>query len=161
MLDPQHMQVIVTNPDVFAPDGSMQQFTQGSELAAGYDLVAWPEGVVEVVPGEKATLVPLGIRLHIKHPNLVGMVYPRSGLGHKHGLTLGNTTGVIDADYQGEMFVSLYNRSDKTFYINPGDRIAQIVFQYVHHPKFEIVEEFGAFTARGEGGFGSTGVSLN
>jgi dUTP pyrophosphatase len=158
MLDSQTMQVVITDDRILQPEG-MNQLLKGTEHAAGYDLVAYPPEPVSLYVGAKPTLIPLGIRLHIKHPNLVGMVFPRSGLGHKKGLVLGNSTGVIDADYQGDMFVSALNRSQETIVIHPGERIAQIVFQYVHHPVFELATAFEEITVRGEGGFGSTGIS--
>ena len=138
--------------------------TYGSEMAAGMDLYAYIEGGVPLViyPQEAAFLIPTGIAIHIGDPNYVAMVYPRSGLGHKKGLVLGNGSGVVDPDYQGEMFVSAWNRNpprhghDKIV-INHGDRIAQVVFQPIVRVKFEVVEEFSAATSRGAGGWGSTG----
>lgn len=111
--------------------------------------------VLTLAPGE-TQLIPTGISFFINNPHYAGFIYPRSGLGHKQGLVLGNLTGVIDADYQGEIFVSLWNRSSQAQTITHGDRIAQLVVQRVYPFKYEIVEDYEE-TARGEGGFGSTG----
>ena len=154
------MQVVVTDPRVMNADGTMNQLLKGTEDSAGYDLVAWPEKLVTLYPRQPAVLIPLGIKLHIANRDLAGIVYPRSGLGHKKGLVLGNGTGVIDADYQGDMFVSAWNRSEEAIDIVPGDRIAQLVFQYVYHPAFDVVSDFPHVTERGAGGFGSTGISI-
>lgn len=101
-------------------------------------------------------LIPTGISISIDNPKLAAFLYPRSGLGHKNGIVLGNGTGVIDADYQQQIFVSLYNRSNESFLIEPMMRIAQMVIQPVERVSFEIVEEFSTISERG--GFGSTGV---
>ena len=106
-------------------------------------------------PGE-THLIPTGIAIHINDPNLAAVLLPRSGLGHKHGIVLGNLTGLIDSDYQGQVFVSCWNRGKDTFTVNPGERIAQMVFVPVVQAEFEIVESF-ASSDRGEGGFGHTG----
>lgn len=108
-----------------------------------------------VQPGE-TILVPSGLAIHIGDPGLAAVLLPRSGLGHKHGLVLGNLTGLIDSDYQGQVFVSIWNRSSKSYEIEPGERIAQMVFVPVAQVTFDIVEEFDD-SKRGEGGFGHSG----
>ena len=125
--------------------------------AAGMDLRACLDQVVKLEPGE-TTLVPTGIAIHMQDPNLASVILPRSGLGHKHGIVLGNLVGLIDSDYQGQLFVSVWNRGKETFAIEPGERIAQLVFVPVIQAAFEVVEEFTA-SERGAGGFGSTGRS--
>jgi deoxyuridine 5'-triphosphate nucleotidohydrolase len=103
-----------------------------------------------------AELIPTGISIYIADPRLAAVLLPRSGLGHKNGIVLGNLVGLIDSDYQGPLMVSIWNRGVSSFVINPGDRIAQMVFIPVVHVGFEVVEDFSA-TARGGGGFGSSG----
>lgn len=126
--------------------------TDGS---AGLDLRACIEEMQIVKPNE-TILVPTGIAIYIEDPKLCGMILPRSGLGHKHGIVLGNLVGLIDSDYQGQLFVSLWNRSQNPFELNPFERIAQLVVVPVVQADFDIVDEFHA-TTRGSGGFGSTG----
>lgn len=126
--------------------------TDGS---AGMDLRACIDGALEILPGE-THLIPTGVAIHIGDPGLAAVLLPRSGLGHKHGIVLGNLTGLIDSDYQGQLFVSCWNRGNKAFTINTGDRIAQMVFVPVVQVRFEIVESFDE-SERGEGGFGHTG----
>jgi len=123
--------------------------------AAGFDLRACIDKPLELAPGA-ADLVPSGIAIHLADPGLAAVVLPRSGLGHKHGIVLGNLVGLIDSDYQGQVMVSLWNRSEATFTINPMDRIAQLVVVPVVQVKLNVVEEFSA-SGRGAGGFGSTG----
>ncbi len=123
--------------------------------AAGFDLRACIDKPLKLAPGA-ADLVPSGIAIHLADPGLAAVVLPRSGLGHKHGIVLGNLVGLIDSDYQGQVMVSLWNRSDATFTINPMDRIAQLVVVPVVQVKLNVVEEFSA-SGRGAGGFGSTG----
>ena len=101
-------------------------------------------------------LIPSGIAIHIEDPGLCAVVLPRSGLGHKHGIVLGNLVGLIDADYQGPLMISCWNRSDAAFTIEPGERIAQLVVLPIVRPSFEVVDDFAPST-RGEGGFGSSG----
>jgi len=125
--------------------------------AAGMDLRAMIDGPLVLKPGV-AALVPSGIAIHIGDPALCAIVLPRSGLGHKHGIVLGNGVGLIDADYQGPLMVSCLNRSADEFLVQPGDRIAQMVFMPVARARFEVVDEFDA-SDRGTGGFGSTGRS--
>jgi dUTP pyrophosphatase len=128
----------------------------GTEGAAGLDLVACLNESLTLKPGE-THLIPTGIAIHIGDPGLAAMLLPRSGLGHKHGIVLGNLVGLIDSDYQGQIFVSCWNRGQTTFTIEPGDRIAQMVFVPVTQAEFEIVQDF-ALSRRGAGGFGHTGI---
>ena len=127
----------------------------GTPGAAGLDLRACVEAPLTLAPGE-TVLVPSGIAIHLADPGLAAMILPRSGLGHKHGIVLGNLVGLIDSDYQGEIKVSLWNRSDTAFEINPLDRIAQLVVFPVLQVSMNIVEAFTE-SSRAEGGFGSTG----
>ena len=126
-----------------------------TEGAAGLDLRACVDAPAEVAPGG-TELVPSGIAIHIADPGLAAVVLPRSGLGHKHGIVLGNLVGLIDSDYQGQIFISVWNRGSEPFTIEPGERIAQLVFLPVVRPRFEVVEAFDE-TGRGEGGFGHSG----
>ncbi|MDA9818907.1 dUTP diphosphatase [Methylophilaceae bacterium] len=126
-----------------------------SKGAAGLDLRACVERSLLIRPGE-TELIPTGISIFIKDPNYAALILPRSGLGHKHGIVLGNLVGLIDSDYQGELLVSCWNRGDKEFTINSLDRIAQLVLVPVLQPSFNLVEEYEN-TERGESGFGSTG----
>jgi dUTP pyrophosphatase len=123
--------------------------------AAGMDMRACVETALEIGPGE-TRLIPTGLAIHIQEPGLAAMLLPRSGLGHKHGIVLGNLVGLIDSDYQGQVFVSCWNRGNEAFTIQPGERIAQMVIVPVVHAEFEIVDDFEAST-RGAGGFGHTG----
>jgi len=123
--------------------------------AAGMDMRACIDAPLVIAPGE-TRLIPTGLAIHIQEPGLAAMLLPRSGLGHKHGIVLGNLVGLIDSDYQGQVFVSCWNRGGETFTIQPGERIAQMVIVPVVHADFEVVEEFAA-SARGAEGFGHTG----
>jgi deoxyuridine 5'-triphosphate nucleotidohydrolase len=123
--------------------------------AAGMDMRACLDAPLVIAPGE-TRLIPTGLAIHIQEPGLAAMLLPRSGLGHKHGIVLGNLVGLIDSDYQGQVFVSCWNRGGETFTMQPGERIAQMVIVPVVHADFEVVEEFAA-SARGSGGFGHTG----
>jgi dUTP pyrophosphatase len=127
----------------------------GTAGAAGLDLRACVEAPI-VIEANETILVPSGIAIHLADPGLAAMILPRSGLGHKHGIVLGNLVGLIDSDYQGEIKVSLWNRSSTPFEVNPLDRIAQLVVFPVLQVSMNIVEAFAA-TDRAEGGFGSTG----
>ena len=127
----------------------------GTPGAAGLDLRACIDASLILAPGE-TLLVPSGIAIHLADPSLAAMILPRSGLGHKHGIVLGNLVGLIDSDYQGEIKVSLWNRSETPFEINPLERIAQLVVFPVLQVSMNIVEAF-AESSRAEGGFGSTG----
>ena len=133
--------------------GSLPQYATAG--AAGLDLRACVDEPVTLAPGA-AELVPSGIAIHLDDPGLAAIVLPRSGLGHKHGIVLGNLVGLIDSDYQGQIMVSVWNRSGAAFTINPMERIAQLVVVPVVQVKLNVVEEFAA-SARGAGGFGSTG----
>ena len=123
--------------------------------SAGLDLRACLDGPLELAPGQ-TELVPTGIAIHINDPGYAAVLIPRSGMGHKHGIVLGNLTGLIDSDYQGQVFVSIWNRGSKAYDIEPGERIAQMVFVPVEQVGFEVVEEFDD-SERGEGGFGHSG----
>lgn len=123
--------------------------------AAGIDLRACIDAPMELTPGQ-TLLIPTGMAIYIGTPNLAAMILPRSGLGHKHGVVLGNLVGLIDSDYQGQLFVSMWNRGDTSFTINPLERIAQMVMVPVVQVQFNVVEDFSA-SERGAGGFGSTG----
>ncbi|CAL4324570.1 Deoxyuridine 5'-triphosphate nucleotidohydrolase [Buchnera aphidicola (Chaetosiphella stipae setosa)] len=108
--------------------------------------------------GNRTFLIPTGISIHIKNKSLAAIIVPRSGLGHNHGIILGNSLGLIDSDYQGEIMISLWNRSDQEYFLNPGMRIAQIVFLKIAQVKFNIVKNFFHKSTRGKKGFGHTGV---
>ena len=123
--------------------------------AAGMDLRACLDEHLRIEPGE-SHLVPTGIAIHVKDKRIAAMLLPRSGLGHKHGIVLGNLVGLIDSDYQGQVFVSLWNRGQEHFVVEPGDRIAQMVFVPIVPVEFEVVSEFKA-SERGAGGFGHSG----
>lgn len=127
--------------------------TDGS---AGLDMRACIDDALVVAPGD-TVLVPTGLAIHIGDPSLAAVLLPRSGLGHKHGLVLGNLTGLIDSDYQGQVFISCWNRSQKPYEIQPGERIAQMVFVAVEQVRFELVQEFHE-SERGSGGFGHSGT---
>jgi dUTP pyrophosphatase len=124
--------------------------------SAGMDLRAACDAEITLAPGD-AELIPSGISIHIADPGLCALVLPRSGLGHRHGIVLGNGTGLIDADYQGPLLISIWNRGRESFTIQPGDRIAQLVLAPIMRARLQVVDSF-AETDRGEGGFGHTGV---
>jgi dUTP pyrophosphatase len=126
-----------------------------TEGSAGLDLRACLDAPLTLAPGE-AQLVPTGLAIHVADPGLAAVILPRSGLGHKHGIVLGNLVGLIDSDYQGQLMVSAWNRGSQAFTIAPGDRIAQLVVLPVVQVKLEVVEAFDA-SERGSGGFGSSG----
>ena len=126
--------------------------TDGS---AGMDMRACIDDPLTVSPGE-TVLVPTGLAIHVANPSLAAVLLPRSGLGHKHGIVLGNLTGLIDSDYQGQLFISCWNRSDSGYEIQPAERIAQLVIVPVEQVELKVVEEFAA-SDRGAGGFGSSG----
>ncbi len=123
--------------------------------SAGLDLRACIQHTQTLNPGE-TTLIPTGMAIHLADPNYAAMILPRSGLGHKHGIVLGNLVGLIDSDYQGQLLVSCWNRGKEPFMLNPMERIAQLVIVPVIQASFHTVEEFH-ISERGEGGFGSTG----
>ncbi len=128
--------------------------TSGS---AGLDLRACLETKLNLKSGQ-TSMIPIGFAMHLEDENLAALVVPRSGLGSKHGIVLGNLVGLIDSDYQGELMVPAWNRSESDFVINPGDRIAQMIIVPVLQAEFEIVEEFNK-TKRGTKGFGSSGIN--
>ena len=129
----------------------------GTEGSAGLDLRACLDENLILEPGE-TILIPTGMAIHLDNPGYAAMLLPRSGLGHKNGIVLGNLIGLIDSDYQGPLMVSCWNRGDKPYTIEVGTRIAQMVIVPVLQAEFSLVEEFGDATERGEGGFGHTGV---
>jgi dUTP pyrophosphatase len=146
------MQVKILSPrlgnEIPLPDYS----TPGS---AGMDLRACIDAPVCLQPGE-AELIPSGLAIYIEDSHLAGLVLPRSGLGHKHGVVLGNLVGLIDSDYQGELMISCWNRSANEFTIEPGERVAQLILVPIVQTEFQIVDEF-EHTSRGTAGFGSSG----
>ncbi|MBY0544966.1 MAG: dUTP diphosphatase [Gammaproteobacteria bacterium] len=129
--------------------------TYATEGSAGLDLRACIDEPLQLLPGQ-TNLIPTGMAIHIADPGLAAMILPRSGLGHKNGIVLGNLVGLIDADYQGPLMVSCWNRGNDVFTLNPGDRLAQMIIVPVVHVHFNQVDEFTP-TSRGEGGFGSSG----
>ena len=129
--------------------------TYATDGSAGMDLRAAVDQSTEIRPGE-TLLIPTGISIYVEDPNMAAVILPRSGLGHKHGIVLGNLVGLIDSDYQGQLFVSCWNRGDESFTIEVGDRIAQLVIVPVIQAAFEIVDDFET-TSRGAGGFGHSG----
>jgi len=134
--------------------GQLPQYaTAGS---AGLDLRACLDAPLTLAPGQ-TELIPSGIAIHLADPGLAAVILPRSGLGHKHGIVLGNLVGLIDSDYQGQIFVSTWNRGNAAFTVNPMERLAQLVVVPVVQVGFNVVAEFGA-SRRGAGGFGSTGL---
>ncbi len=148
----QTIQVKILDPRIGKALPLPHYATDGS---AGLDLRACLDEALRLAPGE-THLIPTGIAIHIGDPGYAAVVLPRSGLGHKHGIVLGNLVGLIDSDYQGQLFVSCWNRGSESFTIEIGERIAQMVFVPVLRPAFEVVEEFNA-SQRGAGGFGHSG----
>ena len=130
--------------------------TYATDGSAAMDLRAAPESAITLASGD-SVLIPTGLAIHIGDPGWCALILPRSGLGHKHGLVLGNLTGLIDADYQGPLMISCWNRGREPFTIQPGDRIAQLLVTPVARVAWRVVENFAA-SERGVGGFGSTGV---
>jgi deoxyuridine 5'-triphosphate nucleotidohydrolase len=129
--------------------------TYATAGSAGLDLRACLDSDLLLAPG-KAELIPTGLAIHVADPGLAAVVLPRSGLGHKHGIVLGNLVGLIDSDYQGQLMVSCWNRGQEAFTIRPGERIAQLIVVPVVQVELEVVEDFAA-TTRGAGGFGHSG----
>lgn len=150
----QAIQLKVLNPKVGKEFPLPAYATDGS---AGLDLRACIDAPLQLAPGE-TQLIATGLAIYIADPSLAATILPRSGLGHKHGIVLGNLVGLIDSDYQGELLISCWNRGVDHFTIQPGERIAQLVFVPVVRAQFKVVDEFQA-TARGEGGFGHSGKS--
>ncbi len=149
----QQVQLKILDPRIGKEFPLPAPATDGS---AGADLRACLEEPVELAPGD-CRLISSGIAIHLADPGLAALILPRSGLGHKHGIVLGNLVGLIDSDYQGELMISCWNRGQDTFRIEPGDRIAQLVIVPVVPAVFEVVETFGD-SSRGAGGFGHTGT---
>ncbi|MEX2126554.1 MAG: dUTP diphosphatase [Woeseia sp.] len=147
------IQLKVLDPRVGESVPLPEYATDGS---AGLDMRACIDEALVVTPGE-TVLVPTGMAIHIADHRLAAVLLPRSGLGHKHGLVLGNLTGLIDSDYQGQIFISCWNRSGTAYEIQPGERIAQMVFVPVEQVRFQVVDEFGD-SKRGSGGFGHSGT---
>jgi dUTP pyrophosphatase len=148
----RRIELKILNPRVGNEVPLLKRATQGS---AGLDLRACLDAPVELNPGE-TKLIPTGIAIHLRDPQLAAVIIPRSGLGHKHGIVLGNLVGLIDSDYQGELMISCWNRGTAAFRIEPGERIAQLVVVPVVQVEFDVVESFAA-SDRGSGGFGHTG----
>jgi dUTP pyrophosphatase len=146
------VQLRILDPRIGSDYPLPQYATAGS---AGIDLRAMLDAPLDLKPGD-TQLLASGIAIYLADPGYAAMVLPRSGLGHKHGIVLGNLVGLIDSDYQGQLFVSCWNRGQTAFTINPGERIAQLVVVPVVQVQFDVVDEFAA-TQRGEGGFGSSG----
>jgi dUTP pyrophosphatase len=149
---PRSIELKILNPRIGADLPLPMRATAGS---AGLDLRACIDEPLELPPGA-AELIPTGVAIHLADPTLAALIVPRSGLGHKHGIVLGNLVGLIDSDYQGELKISCWNRGAKPFRIEPGERIAQLVVVPVVPVEFEVVESF-AESRRGSGGFGHTG----
>lgn len=131
--------------------------TYATSGSSGLDLRACLEKKIKL-KSDQTILIPTGIAIYIKNPNITALILPRSGLGHKKGIVLGNLVGLIDSDYQGELMISLWNRSKKDFYINPDDRVAQIVFIPIIKVSFSVVKDFHG-TTRAKKGFGHSGIS--
>ncbi len=148
----QKIQLKILDPRIGKEIALPEYATAGS---AGMDLRAALEKTTAIKPGE-TLLIPTGLSIYIEDPNMAAVILPRSGLGHKHGIVLGNLVGLIDSDYQGQLFVSCWNRSNDSFTINIGDRIAQLVIVPVIQVDFEVVDDFET-THRGTGGFGHSG----
>ena len=150
----QKIQLKILDPRIGCDYPLPHYATDGS---AGLDMRACLDADLVLPPGE-TRLIPTGISIHIGDPGLAAVLLPRSGLGHKHGIVLGNLVGLIDSDYQGQVFVSCWNRGSESFTIQPGERVAQMVFVPVVQAAFDVVEEFQV-SPRGSGGFGHTGRS--
>lgn len=146
------VQLKILNPKVGTEFPLPSYATDGS---AGLDLRACLEAAITIKPGQ-TVLIPTGLALYLGDPGLAATILPRSGLGHKHGIVLGNLVGLIDSDYQGELLISCWNRGQHAYTVQPGERIAQLVIVPVVQPRLQVVEEFIA-TARGGGGFGHSG----
>ena len=148
------IQIKILDPRLKSDFGLPEYATDGS---AGLDLMACIENSITIEPGQ-TELIPSGMAINISDPQIAAVLLPRSGLGHKHGIVLGNLTGLIDSDYQGQVFVSIWNRSQTAFTITAGDRIAQMVFIPIIQCNLIEVDDFVS-SKRGEGGFGHTGVN--
>jgi dUTP pyrophosphatase len=148
----RHIELKILNPRIGKDFPLPKRATAGS---AGLDLRACLEAPLDLNPGD-TKLIPTGIAIHLHDPQLAAVIIPRSGLGHKHGVVLGNLVGLIDSDYQGELMISCWNRGAQAFRVEPGERIAQLVVVPVVQVEFDVVEDFAA-SHRGSGGFGHTG----
>lgn len=149
------VQVKLLNPKI-GQDPNFPLPTRATDGSAGIDLRACIDEPITIKAGE-TKLIGTGLSIYIADPNYAGIILPRSGLGHKHGIVLGNLVGLIDADYQGELMVSVWNRSITDFVLHPAERMAQYMVVPVVRPSFEIVDEFSDVSERGAGGFGSSG----
>lgn len=149
------VQVKILNPKI-GQDPNFPLPTRATDGSAGIDLRACIDTPITIKAGE-TKLIGTGLSIYIADPNYAGIILPRSGLGHKHGIVLGNLVGLIDADYQGELMVSVWNRSQTDFVLEPAERMAQYMVVPVVRPSFEIVDEFSDVSERGAGGFGSSG----
>ena len=149
------VQVKLLNPKI-GQDPNFPLPTRATDGSAGIDLRACIDEPITIKAGE-TKLIGTGLSIYIADPNYAGIILPRSGLGHKHGIVLGNLIGLIDADYQGELMVSVWNRSTTDFVLEPAERMAQYMVVPVVRPSFEIVDEFSDVSERGAGGFGSSG----
>ena len=152
----KQVQVKILNPKI-GNDDKFPLPHRATDGSAGIDLRACIDEPITIKAGE-SQLIGTGLAIYIQDPDYVGLIMPRSGLGHKHGIVLGNLTGVIDADYQGELMVSIWNRSQTDYVLQSGEKMAQYLVVPVVRPTFEIVAEFSDISVRGEGGFGSTGT---
>ena len=148
------VQVKILNSNI---NSNIPMPTYATEGSAALDLRACIDNKIELLP-KNTILVPTGLAFYIQDKDYAGIILPRSGLGHKHGIILGNSVGLIDSDYQGELMVSLFNNSNNVFIINPGDRIAQFMIIPVISIEYEFVDDFNA-TSRSSGGFGHSGTS--
>ena len=152
----KQVQVKILNPKI-GNDDKFPLPHRATDGSAGIDLRACIDEPITIKAGE-SQLIGTGLAIYIQDPDYVGLIMPRSGLGHKHGIVLGNLTGVIDADYQGELMVSIWNRSQTDYVLQPGEKMAQYLVVPIARPTFEIVAEFSDISVRGDGGFGSTGT---
>lgn len=152
----KQVQVKILNPKI-GTDDKFPLPHRATDGSAGIDLRACINEPITIKAGE-SQLIGTGLAIYIQDPDYVGLIMPRSGLGHKHGIVLGNLTGVIDADYQGELMVSIWNRSQTDYVLQPGEKMAQYLVVPIARPTFEIVAEFSDISVRGESGFGSTGT---
>ena len=152
----KQVQVKILNPKI-GNDDKFPLPHRATDGSAGIDLRACIDEPITIKAGE-SQLIGTGLAIYIQDPDYVGLIMPRSGLGHKHGIVLGNLTGVIDADYQGELMVSIWNRSQTNYVLQPGAKMAQYLVVPITRPTFEIVAEFSDISVRGDGGFGSTGT---
>ena len=152
----KQVQVKILNPKI-GNDDKFPLPHRATDGSAGIDLRACIDEPI-IIKASESQLIGTGLAIYIQDPDYVGLIMPRSGLGHKHGIVLGNLTGVIDADYQGELMVSIWNRSQTDYVLQPSEKMAQYLVVPIARPTFEIVAEFSDISVRGEGGFGSTGT---